>query len=65
MLATIGNEVSVELAPGFMDVKRGRRKQKSALAARREGLPEAVAEHVRPMPRGRRFLSRFLAGFLP
>jgi oxygen-independent coproporphyrinogen-3 oxidase len=38
--------------------------EKSALAARREGLLETVDGHVRPTPRGRRFLNRLLAGFL-
>ena len=38
--------------------------EKSALAARREGLLETVAGHIRPTPRGRRFLNRLLAGFL-
>ena len=38
--------------------------EKSALAARREGLLETVEGHVRPTPRGRRFLNRLLAGFL-
>jgi len=40
------------------------RSKKSALAARREGLLETADGHVRPTPRGRRFLNRFLAGFL-
>ena len=39
--------------------------EKSALAARREGLLETADGHVRPTPRGRRFLNRLLAGFLP
>ena len=38
--------------------------EKSALAARREGLLETADGHVRPTPRGRRFLNRLLAGFL-
>jgi oxygen-independent coproporphyrinogen-3 oxidase len=38
--------------------------EKSALAARREGLLETVDGHIRPTPRGRRFLNRLLAGFL-
>ena len=36
----------------------------SALAARREGLLETVEGHIRPTPRGRRFLNQLLAGFL-
>ena len=38
--------------------------EESALAARREGLLETVDGHIRPTPRGRRFLNRLLAGFL-
>ncbi len=38
--------------------------EESALAARRDGLLEMVDGHVRPTPRGRRFLNRLLAGFL-
>jgi oxygen-independent coproporphyrinogen-3 oxidase len=38
--------------------------EESALAARRDGLLEVVAGHMRPTPRGRRFLNRLLAGFL-
>ena len=34
------------------------------LAARRAGLLEAVDGHIRPTPRGRRFLNQLLAGFL-
>ena len=38
--------------------------EESALAARRDGLLETVDGHMRPTPRGRRFLNRLLAGFL-
>ncbi len=38
--------------------------EESVLAARREGLLETVDGHIRPTPRGRRFLNRLLAGFL-
>jgi len=38
--------------------------EESALAARREGLLETVAGHIRPTPRGRRFLNQLLVGFL-
>jgi putative oxygen-independent coproporphyrinogen III oxidase len=38
--------------------------EKSALAARREGLLETVDGRMRPTARGRRFLNRLLAGFL-
>ena len=38
--------------------------EESALAARRDGLLEMVDGHMRPTPRGRRFLNRLLAGFL-
>lgn len=38
--------------------------EKSALAARREGLLETADGHIRPTPQGRRFLNRLLAGFL-
>jgi len=38
--------------------------EKSVLAARRAGLLEIADEHVRPTPRGRRFLNQLLAGFL-
>jgi oxygen-independent coproporphyrinogen-3 oxidase len=38
--------------------------EKSALAARREGLLETADGHIRPTPRGRRFLNQLLGGFL-
>jgi hypothetical protein len=38
--------------------------EKSALAARRSGLLETADGHVRPTPRGRRFLNQLLAGFI-
>ena len=38
--------------------------EESALAARHDGLLEVVDGHMRPTPRGRRFLNRLLAGFL-
>jgi hypothetical protein len=38
--------------------------EKSALAARREGLLEIADGFMRPTPHGRRFLNRLLAGFL-
>jgi len=38
--------------------------EESALTARRDGLLETVAGHIRPTPRGRRFLNQLLAGFL-
>ncbi|MBL8480530.1 MAG: oxygen-independent coproporphyrinogen III oxidase-like protein [Sterolibacteriaceae bacterium] len=38
--------------------------EKSALAARRDGLLEVVDGWMRPTPQGRRFLNRLLAGFL-
>jgi coproporphyrinogen III oxidase-like Fe-S oxidoreductase len=38
--------------------------EKSALAARRDGLLETVAGRMRPTALGRRFLNRLLAGFL-
>ncbi len=38
--------------------------EKSVLAARREGLLETVEGHVRPTPRGRRFLNQLLGRFL-
>jgi oxygen-independent coproporphyrinogen-3 oxidase len=38
--------------------------EKSAAAARREGLLEIADGFMRPTPRGRRFLNRLLAGFL-
>ena len=38
--------------------------EESVLAARRDGLLETVDGHIRPTPRGRRFLNRLLAGFL-
>jgi coproporphyrinogen III oxidase-like Fe-S oxidoreductase len=38
--------------------------EKSALAARREGLLEAADGWLRPTLQGRRFLNRLLAGFL-
>jgi oxygen-independent coproporphyrinogen-3 oxidase len=38
--------------------------EESALAARHEGLLEIVDEHIRPTPRGRRFLNQLLVGFL-
>ena len=38
--------------------------EQCALAARRDGLLEMVDGHMRPTPRGRRFLNRLLAGFL-
>ena len=39
--------------------------EKSALAARREGLLETVDGRMRPTAQGRRFLNQLLAGFLP
>jgi len=38
--------------------------EESVLAARREGLLDTADGHIRPTPRGRRFLNRLLAGFL-
>ena len=38
--------------------------EKSALAARREGLLEVMGGRMRPTARGRRFLNQLLAGFL-
>jgi oxygen-independent coproporphyrinogen-3 oxidase len=38
--------------------------EKSALTARREGLLETADGHIRPTPRGRRFLNQLLGGFL-
>ena len=38
--------------------------EKSALAARRSGLRETADGHIRPTPRGRRFLNQLLGGFL-
>ena len=38
--------------------------EKSALAARRDGLLETVAGRMRATALGRRFLNRLLAGFL-
>jgi coproporphyrinogen III oxidase-like Fe-S oxidoreductase len=38
--------------------------EESALAARRDGCWKIVDGHMRPTPRGRRFLNRLLAGFL-
>ena len=38
--------------------------EKSALAARRDGLLETVDNLLRPTPRGRRFLNQLVAGFL-
>ena len=34
------------------------------MAARQAGLLEVANGHIRPTPRGRRFLNRLLAGFL-
>ncbi|MCK9380916.1 MAG: radical SAM family heme chaperone HemW [Sulfuritalea sp.] len=38
--------------------------EESVLAARRDGMLETVDGHIRPTPRGRRFLNQLLAGFL-
>jgi len=38
--------------------------EKSALAGRRDGLLEVVADRLRPTPLGRRFLNRLIARFL-
>jgi len=38
--------------------------KKSALAARQEGLLDVANDHVRPTPRGRRYLNRLLGMFL-
>ncbi|MCX7156041.1 MAG: radical SAM family heme chaperone HemW [Rhodocyclales bacterium] len=38
--------------------------EESVLAARREGLLETMDGHIRPTPRGRRFLNQLLGGFL-